>query len=90
MALNIKNAQVERLVDEIVEVTGETKTDAVRRALEERRERLELQGRRPRTLEEIREFMEREVWSKLPPGVRGRGPTTEEQEEILGLGPEGY
>ena len=40
MALNIKNVEVERLVDEVTRVTGENKTVAVQRALEERRMRL--------------------------------------------------
>jgi len=40
MALNIKNRRVEDLANEIAEITGETKTEAIRRALEERRQRL--------------------------------------------------
>jgi antitoxin VapB len=40
MALNIKHDEVERLVEEISSRTGESKTEAVRRALEERRDRL--------------------------------------------------
>ena len=40
MALNIKNAEVERLAAEVADLTGETKTEAVRRALAERRARL--------------------------------------------------
>ena len=37
MALNIKNADVERLATEVARLTGESKTEAIRRALEERR-----------------------------------------------------
>ena len=40
MRLNIKNDSVTRLVDEVVRLTGESKTEAVRRSLEERRGRL--------------------------------------------------
>jgi hypothetical protein len=36
MALNIKNVEVERLAEEFARFAGETKTEAVRRALEER------------------------------------------------------
>ena len=43
MALNIKNAQVEDLATEIAGITGESKTEAIRRALEERRQRLSFQ-----------------------------------------------
>ena len=34
MALNIKNERVERLVAEVAAMTGETKVEAVQRALE--------------------------------------------------------
>ena len=42
MALNIKNQEVERLAAEVSELTGESKTQAIRKALEERKSRLEL------------------------------------------------
>ncbi|MBB4638836.1 hypothetical protein [Longimicrobium terrae] len=35
-------------------------------------------------------WMERNIWSKLPPGVRGTIISKEEREEILGYGPDGY
>ena len=40
MALNLKNADVERLAAEAARLTGESKTEAIRRALEERQARL--------------------------------------------------
>ena len=43
MALNIKNSEVERLATEVAAMMGETKTEAIRRALLERRRRLEFQ-----------------------------------------------
>jgi antitoxin VapB len=48
MALNLENPDVERLVDEVAALTGESKTEAVRRALSERKQRLALRraGRR--------------------------------------------
>ncbi len=39
MALNIKNPYVESLLAEVALITGESKTEAVRKALEERRQR---------------------------------------------------
>ncbi len=42
MAVNIKNQDVENLLNEVVNLTGETKTEAIRKALEERRKRLSL------------------------------------------------
>ena len=48
MALNIKNREVERLATEVAEMTRETKTEAVTRALRDRLARLrrEKAGRR--------------------------------------------
>ena len=40
MALNIKSAEVEEQVAAVSAMTGESKTEAVRRALVERRDRL--------------------------------------------------
>lgn len=65
MALNIKNTQVEELAAEIAELTGETKTEAIRRALEERKQRLSFQVARESRSEELRSFLEREVWSVI-------------------------
>ena len=87
MALNIKNPDVERLAAEVAEVAGETKTEAIKRALEERKERLALQpGNR---IARWRKFLEEEVWPTLPPNERGRAMSKREKEEILGHGPEG-
>lgn len=89
MALNIKNPEVDRLVDEVTRLTGETKTEAVRRALAERRARLGMrvgeEGRRAR----LRRFLEREVWARVPEEQRGCAPDRAERERILGYGEEG-
>ena len=44
MGLNIKSVEVEELARQVAEATGETKTEAIRRALLERRDRLGLQS----------------------------------------------
>ncbi len=88
MGLNIKNDEVERLVSEVAQLAGETKTEAVRRALEERKERLELAGA-VLDRETMLALLERDVWARLPPGVRGTSISKAEREEILGYGPEG-
>ncbi len=88
MALNIKNPHVERLAADVAALTGESKTEAIRKALEERKSRLGLgsvQGGRERWLE----FLEREVWPTIPPAQLGRTLTREEEDDILGYGPEG-
>jgi antitoxin VapB len=48
MALNIRNTETERLLESLVELTGESKTEAVTRALRARLERIrrERAGRR--------------------------------------------
>lgn len=52
MAINIKSQRVQRLLDEVTALTGETKTEAIRRALEERRDRLTRGGVNRRPLSE--------------------------------------
>lgn len=88
MALNLKNADVERLAAEVARLTGESKTEAIRRALEERRNRLrvaEVAQRRERVLRLLRT----KLWPSLPKQQRGRRLSREEEDAILGYGPEG-
>jgi antitoxin VapB len=88
MALNLKNADVERLAAEVARLTGESKTEAIRRALEERRQRLKGSStarRRARVLA----FLRAKVWPAIPKAQRGRRLTRDEEDEILGFGPEG-
>jgi antitoxin VapB len=89
MALNIKNSEVERLAAEIASITHETKTEAIRRALQERKERLAAPESPEEKKKRILEFFQREIWPHLPPDVRGKHVTKEEREEILGYGPDG-
>ena len=88
MGLNIKNLEVERLANEISMATGESKTEAIRVALLQRKERLALPSVGERW-SRIKESLEREVWSKLPPGVIGKGIPQAEQDDVLGFGPDG-
>lgn len=89
MALSIKNAEVERLAEDVARLAGETKTQAVRRALLERRQRLVYRlgsadpGRR------VRAFLEGEVWPQVPKDERGRRLSSQEEDEILGYGGHG-
>ncbi|MEM7481338.1 MAG: type II toxin-antitoxin system VapB family antitoxin [Acidobacteriota bacterium] len=64
MALNIRNREVERLASAVAALTGETKTEAVRRALEDRLERLRHE-RSGRPLVEELDALAREC-SRLP------------------------
>lgn len=89
MALNLKNAEVERLATEIARMTGETKTEAVRRALEERRQRLAYRVEPEGRIGRGRRYLEEEVWPYLPDDQRGRTLTREEEDAILGYGDRG-
>ena len=91
MALNIKDPETERLVAEVAALTGETKTRAVRVALEERLERLNGENDADERLRRLRELLENEIWPQIPESVRGKPPLTRaEREELLGYGPEGF
>jgi antitoxin VapB len=84
MPLNIKDPETERLAREVAQLTGESKTGAIRTALRERKARLAMgagQGDRGHAL---REWLELEVWPSLPAGVRGHAPTQAEQDALLG------
>ena len=89
MSLNIKNPDVERLVDDVVRLTGESKTEAIRKALDERRQRLALQGVTPRSEARLLAFLEEEIWPQVPPDVLGTMITKAEEEAILGYGDDG-
>lgn len=90
MALNIKNVEVVRLAAEVAAMAHETKTEAIRRALEERRQRLAIRRVDPGKAERLMRFLRTEVWPNVPPEVLGRTITKEEREEILGYGPGGF
>lgn len=89
MALNIKNSEVERLATEVAGMTGESKTEAIRVALLDRRAQL-LHAVSPRAgAQQLRSFFEDEIWVALPAEVRGKAVSKREREEILGYGEEG-
>jgi antitoxin VapB len=89
VALTIKNAEVERLAAEVARLTGESKTQAVRVALEERRRRL-TSGIDPEArAAEIWRWLETEVWPHVPPEERGRPHDSARDDAILGYGPDG-
>ena len=89
MALNIKNSRVEELAAEIANLTGESKTEAVRKSLEERRDRLRYTLVAEERGERLRRFLENEVWSRLPDDQVGRRLTKAEEDRILGYGEAG-
>lgn len=89
MALNIKNQEVERLAKEVAAKTGETKTEAIRKALQERNERLSLYPPDESRRERLERFLRQEVWPHIPKRVLGKRISKAEKERILGYGPHG-
>lgn len=89
MALNIKDPETEKLAAEVAAITGESKTRAVKVALQERRQRLAVRVVRRDRAVELRRFLAEEVWPEVPRKVLGKRVTRREREAILGYGPEG-
>lgn len=89
MALNIKNREVEQLAVEVAGLSGETKTEAIRRALIERKQRLKAVGDRSPKLDRWERFLRNRVWPQVSPELLGRSISKREREEILGYGPDG-
>lgn len=91
MALNIKDTETEKLATEVAEMTGDTKTGAVREALREKKERLEMRERaKGQPKRSLLKFFEEEIWPLIPEEERGKPPLTKEEvEDILGFGPGG-
>ena len=89
MPLNIKNPKVERLVAEVAELTGESKTEAVRKALQERLVRLAFRQASDDRGARLLRFLEQEVWPLISEEEKGRRLSREEEDAILGYGSEG-
>ena len=89
MALNIKDAETERLAAEVAAMTGESKTRAVKVALRERRERLAFRVPRPERAADLLRFLREEVWAAVPRSVLGKRVSRKEREAFLGYGRDG-
>ena len=89
MGLNIKNEHVERLASEAAKRFGESKTEAIRVALEERLTRSPQEGAKAEKARRARHLLENVIWPSLPKGMLGRKITKSEREELLGYGTHG-
>jgi antitoxin VapB len=76
MALNIRDPETEHLARKLAQLTGESITTAIKRAIEERLRRVGSQTRRAVLLEDMADIRRR--WSEMPV-ADGRTP-----DEILG------
>jgi hypothetical protein len=69
----------------------ETKTEAIRRALADRKDRLAVRRVDVGKEERLLRLLRTRIWPSIPKELRGRPPISkEEQEAILGYGPEGF
>jgi antitoxin VapB len=89
MPLNIKNAEVERLAAEVAELAGESKTEAIRRALLDRKQRLAIRRTETGKYERLQALLRNRIWPEIPADLRGRPLSKAQREEILGYGPDG-
>ncbi len=90
MALNIKNVEVERLASEVARLAKETKTEAIRRALIERKARLKIRPAERSRRQRLETLLRKRIWPAIPNDVRGTSLTKEQEEEILGYGSSGF
>ncbi|HWF07394.1 MAG TPA: type II toxin-antitoxin system VapB family antitoxin [Bryobacteraceae bacterium] len=88
MALNIKNAEVERLAGEIARLTNTSKTEAIRQALLEKRDRVGMLAPQYNRREQIYRFMETQIWPGVPASA-SRAWTKDEEDAALGYGESG-
>jgi len=70
-------------------MSGESKTEAVRRALEERKARLAYRLPDGDRAMRLRRFLESEAWPGIPAGELGRRMSRGEEDDLLGYGREG-
>ena len=86
MVIVIKDQKVRRLLDSIVEMTGESETEAIRRALIERMEHLASPRVVSQGVVRLEMFLQDEIWSNIPESLLGTSLTKAEEETILGYG----
>jgi antitoxin VapB len=78
---SIKSDRVAELIERISSKTGESKVEAVTAALERRLKEIEGDARAERALDWLRSA----VWPRNPDRFRGKAPSKQEQEDLLGF-----
>ena len=89
MALNIKNSEVEKLAADVARLANESKTEAIRRALLERKERLRIRTANSSRKERLESFLVNRVWPQVPKTLLGKKISKNKEERILGFGRQG-
>lgn len=85
--MSIKNSEVEQLAEELSRLTKSSKTEVIRQALREKKERLEVAGPAAQR-QRLMAFLQNRVWPSLPKGASRRW-TREQEERLLGYGKHG-
>jgi antitoxin VapB len=89
MVLIIQDREAERLAAEVAEMTGNSRTGAIREALRAERNRLVSRGTAAERAQRVLRFLEEEIWPQIPDSFRNAVITKADREEILGYGPDG-
>ncbi len=87
MALNIKNDEVERLVEALAAFTGESKTEAIKVAVRDRLERTHARSFQNERVAAALAWLESDVWPRI--ACEGQPLTREQEDTILGYGEDG-
>lgn len=87
MAIQIKNPAVTRLAAELALLTGDNRTEAIRKALEEKKARLSARLVQRTRSAELARTLGREICSLMREGSRKNVLTPAEVQELLAYGP---
>ncbi len=87
MALYIKDPAVTQLAAQLAAITGESKTEAIRIALEERATRISVASAQRNRRVEMARILGRRVPSMIRAGDRKSSLTLEEVQELLAYSP---
>ena len=88
MPLSIKARETEKIATEIALRMGETKTEAIRKALHERRLRLVVPAAREERWARVQRLLREEIWPEVD-RLHLKKTNRREQERILGYGKAG-
>jgi antitoxin VapB len=85
--LNIKNREVERLAAEVAQIAKETKTEAIRRALAERKARLQVRRSGTSKRARLEALLGSRIWPAIPRQILGSTITRDEEERSWAMAP---
>jgi len=77
------------LAADVAGLAKETKTEAIRLALLERKARLQIRATSSSRRERLDNLLRNRIWPQVPKNVLGRKISKAQEERILGYGPRG-